>query len=96
MNVLRNQEFIAGLVMSAVFVAAICGSGVFRSLALTGAAGLICWCFFKFGGANGIVMLLKALQFEFTSRPVFSRGALIGAVATVAVVLALRERSRSS
>jgi hypothetical protein len=95
MSAIQNQEFIAGAVMAMIIVGAFYGSSVFRNVGLAALGGLILWVFFQHGGTSGIVVLTKALQLEFTSRPAFAQGAIIGALAVVAVVLALRERRPS-
>lgn len=95
MNVIQNQEFIAGMLMSGVIVSAFCASSVFRNLALAALAGLVCWVFLKSGGVVGVVALVTAFRFEFAANPIFVQGACVGAVVIVAVMLALRKRRPS-
>lgn len=90
-----DPEFAAGLMMSTGVLAAVFWSSVFRNLALTAVAGLLCWVFFRFGGTSGVVMFFKVLKDEFIRRPMFAHGAVLGVIVIVALVLALRQRQIS-
>src|SRR5476649_2788927 len=81
----QSQEFIVGIAVAAILVAALAASSLFRNIALALAAGAVVLLYLQ-GGVPGLVAISKSLESEFRAIPDFSRGLMVG-LAMVAVLL---------
>jgi hypothetical protein len=87
-----GYEFTVGIGVGKLLAGALCASALFRSVALTAGAGLVCYVFSR-NGVDGILDAARVLQKSLAVHPSFSKGALAGAVLAFITVGLLRKRS---
>jgi len=90
---LQNHEFIVGLAVAAILVAAMVGSSLFRNIALALAAGAIVLLYVQ-GGVAALIAAFGMIEKEVRSLPEFANGLVVGLV--IASVLAFGFRHRSA
>ena len=92
LTALQSHEFIVGIAVAAIIVAALVASSLFRNIALALAAGAIVLLYFQ-GGVTALVTTSKTLETEIRALPDFSHGLVVGLAVSAVLLLSMRPRS---
>ena len=92
LTALQSHEFIVGIAVAAIIVAALVASSLFRNIALALAAGAIVLLYFQ-GGVTALVTTSKTLETEIRALPDFSHGLVVGLAVSAVLLLSMRTRS---
>lgn len=87
-----GYEFTVGIGVGKLLVSALCTSALFRNVALTAGAGLVCYVFSR-NGVDGILDAARILQKSLVVHPNFLKGVLVGAALAFITFGFLRSRS---
>ncbi len=92
LTALQSHEFIVGIAVAAIIVAALVASSLFRNIALALAAGAVVLLYFQ-GGVTALVTTSKTLETEIRALPDFSHGLVVGLAVSAVLLLSMRPRS---
>jgi hypothetical protein len=88
----QSQEFIVGIAVAAILVAALAASSLFRNLALALAAGAVVLLYLQ-GGVGALVATSTLVEQEIRSLPDFSNGLVVGLAVSAVLMIGLQKRS---
>lgn len=92
LSMFQNQEFVVGLAVAVILLAAFAASSLFRNVSLALAAGGIVLLYAQ-SGVPGLLALSKVMETEIKAIPDFSQGLAVGAAVAVVLLIGLRQRS---
>ena len=92
LTALQSNEFIVGIAVAAILVAALVASSLFRNIALALAAGAVVLLYVQ-GGVGALVATSKTLETEIRALPDFSHGLVVGLAISAVLLLSMRPRS---
>src|ERR1041384_3588638 len=88
----QSQEFIVGIAVAAILVAALAASSLFRNLALALAAGAVVLLYLQ-GGVGALIATSSLVEKEIRSLPDFSNGLVVGLAVSAVLMIGLQKRS---
>jgi ethanolamine utilization microcompartment shell protein EutS len=88
----QSQEFIVGIAVAAILVAALAASSLFRNLALALAAGAVVLLYLQ-GGVAALIATSTLVEKEIRSLPDFSNGLVVGLAVSAVLMIGLQKRS---
>jgi hypothetical protein len=88
----QSQEFIVGIAVAAILVAALTASSLFRNVALALAAGVVVLLYLQ-GGVAALISTSSAVEKEIRALPDFSNGLVVGLAISAVLMLGLQKRS---
>jgi hypothetical protein len=88
----QSQEFIVGIAVAAILVAALAASSLFRNLALALAAGAVVLLYLQ-GGVGALIATSTLVEKEIRSLPDFSNGLVVGLAVSAVLMIGLQKRS---
>jgi hypothetical protein len=88
----QSQEFIVGIAVSAILVAALVASSLFRNLALALAAGAVVLLYLQ-GGVHALVETSSVVEKEIRALPDFSNGLVVGLAVSAVLLIGLQKRA---
>src|SRR3954454_1467592 len=88
----QSQEFIVGIAVAAILVAALAASSLFRNLALALAAGAVVLLYLQ-GGVAALIATSLLVEKEIRSLPEFSNGLVVGLAVSAVLMIGLQKRS---
>jgi hypothetical protein len=88
----QSQEFIVGIAVAAILVAALTASSLFRNVALALAAGVVVLLYLQ-GGVAALIATSGAIEKEIRALPDFSNGLVVGLAISAVLMLGLQKRS---
>src|ERR1700709_2854251 len=89
----QSQEFIVGIAVAAILVAALAESSLFRNLALSLAAGAVVLLYLQ-GGVGALIATSSLVEKEIRSLPDFSNGLVVGLAVSAVLMIGLQKRGR--
>jgi hypothetical protein len=91
---MQSHEFVVGIGVAAIMIAALVASSLFRNIALALAAGGIVLLYMQ-GGIAGLVAMSDVLEREIRTIPDFSNGLVVGLGVSAVLMVGMRQRSHS-
>ena len=88
----QSQEFIVGIAVAAIMVAALVASSLFRNLALALAAGAVVLLYLQ-GGVGALVETSTMMEKQIRALPDFSNGLVVGLAVSAVLMIGLQKRS---
>ena len=88
----QSQEFVVGIGVAAIMVAALVASSLFRNLALALAAGAIVLLYLQ-GGVGALVATTTMVEKEIRALPDFSNGLVVGLAVSAVLLVGLQRRT---
>jgi zinc transporter ZupT len=88
----QSQEFIVGIAVAAIMVAALVASSLFRNLALALAAGAIVLLYLQ-GGVPALISTSEMVQQQIRTLPDFSNGLVVGLAVSAVLLIGLQKRA---
>ena len=88
----QSQEFIVGIAVAAIMVAALVASSLFRNLALALAAGAIVLLYLQ-GGVPALISTSEMVQQQIRTLPDFSNGLVVGLAVSAVLLIGLQKRT---
>jgi zinc transporter ZupT len=92
LQALQSHEFIVGIAVAAILIAALVASSLFRNVALALAAGALVLLYLQ-GGIDALIETSKILESEIRALPNFSHGLVVGLAVSAVLLVGLRQRS---
>ena len=92
LQALQSHEFIVGIAVAAILIAALVASSLFRNVALALAAGALVLLYLQ-GGIGALIETSKILESEIRALPNFSHGLVVGLAVSAVLLVGLRQRS---
>jgi uncharacterized membrane protein YedE/YeeE len=92
LQALQSHEFIVGIAVAAILIAALVASSLFRNVALALAAGALVLLYLQ-GGIGALIETSKILESEIRALPNFSHGLVVGLAISAVLLVGLRQRS---
>lgn len=92
LSAFQSQEFIVGIAVAAILVAALVASSMFRNIALALAAGAVVLLYLQ-GGVPALLATSTMVEKEIRSLPEFSNGLVVGLAAAAVFLLGMQKRS---
>src|SRR3954469_8928225 len=92
LQALQSQEFIVGIAVAAIMVAALVASSLFRNIALALAAGAVVLLYLQ-GGVGALVAMSSVVEKEIRALPDFSNGLIVGLAIAAVFLVGLQKRS---
>ena len=90
----QSQEFIVGIAVAAILVAALAASSLFRNLALALAAGAVVLLYLQ-GGVGALIATSTLVEKEIRSLPDFSNGLVVGLAVSAVLMIGLQKHRES-
>ena len=88
----QSQEFIVGMAVSAIMVAALVASSLFRNLALALAAGGVVLLYLQ-GGVGALVETSTMMEKQIRALPDFSNGLVVGLAVSAVLLIGIQKRT---
>jgi hypothetical protein len=88
----QSQEFIVGVAVAAIMVAALVASSLFRNLALALAAGAVVLLYLQ-GGVGALVETSTMMEKQIRALPDFSNGLVVGLAVSAVLLMGLHRRA---
>jgi hypothetical protein len=88
----QSQEFIVGIAVAAILVAALAASSLFRNLALALAAGVVVLLYLQ-GGVPALIATTATVEKEIRALPDFSNGLVVGLAVSAVLLIGLQKRA---
>jgi hypothetical protein len=88
----QSQEFIVGIAVAAIMVAALVASSLFRNLALALAAGAVVLLYLQ-GGVGALVETSTMMEKQIRALPDFSNGLVVGLAVSAVLLMGLHRRA---
>jgi hypothetical protein len=88
----QSQEFIVGVAVAAIMVAALVASSLFRNLALALAAGAVVLLYLQ-GGVGALVETSTMMEKQIRALPDFSNGLVVGLAVSAVLLMGLQKRA---
>ena len=88
----QSKEFIVGIAVAAIMVAALVASSLFRNLALALAAGAIVLLYLQ-GGVPALISTSEMVQQQIRTLPDFSNGLVVGLAVSAVLLIGLQKRA---
>jgi hypothetical protein len=88
----QSQEFIVGMAVAAIMVAALVASSLFRNLALALAAGGVVLLYLQ-GGVGALVETSTVMEKQIRALPDFSNGLVVGLAMSAVLLIGLQKRA---
>lgn len=92
LQALQSQEFIVGIAVAAILVAALAASSLFRNVALALAAGVVVLLYLQ-GGVAALLATSGAIEKEIRALPDFSNGLVVGLAISAVLMIGIQKRS---
>ena len=92
LQALQSQEFIVGIAVAAILVAALAASSLFRNIALALAAGAVVLLYLQ-GGVAALLATSAAVEKEIRALPDFSNGLVVGLAISAVLMIGLQKRA---
>ena len=92
LSALQSQEFIVGIAVAAILVAALAASSLFRNVSLALAAGVVVLLYLQ-GGVSALLATSAAVEKEIRALPDFSNGLVVGLAVAAVLMVGLQKRS---
>lgn len=93
MHAFPNYDFMVGIAVGKILLAAFLASSIFRNIALAAAGGTICLVYFQ-KGVTGLLQGAHLAIADFATRSDFSKGVALGAFLALIVFGAYLKRQR--
>jgi hypothetical protein len=90
LSAFQSQEFIVGIAVAAILVAALVASSMFRNIAL--AAGAVVLLYLQ-GGVPALLATSQMVEKEIRALPDFSNGLIVGLAVSAVFLLGMQKRS---
>jgi hypothetical protein len=88
----QSQEFIVGMAVAAIMVAALVASSLFRNLALALAAGGVVLLYLQ-GGVGALVETSTMMEKQIRALPDFSNGLVVGLAVSAVLLIGIQKRT---
>jgi hypothetical protein len=92
LSALQSQEFIVGIAVAAILVAALAASSLFRNIALALAAGAVVLLYLQ-GGVAALLATSAMVEKEIRALPDFSNGLVVGLAISAVLMVGLHKRT---
>jgi hypothetical protein len=92
LSAFQSQEFIVGIAVAAILVAALVASSMFRNIALALAAGAVVLLYLQ-GGVPALLATSQMVEKEIRALPDFSNGLIVGLAVSAVFLLGMQKRS---
>jgi hypothetical protein len=92
LQALQSQEFIVGMAVAAIMVAALVASSLFRNLALALAAGGVVLLYLQ-GGVGALVETSTMMEKQIRALPDFSNGLVVGLAVSAVLLIGIQKRT---
>ena len=94
LSAMQSHEFIVGIGVAAIIIAALVASSLFRNIALALAAGAVILLYLQ-GGIEALMAMSNVLEKEIRAIPDFSNGLVVGLGVSAVLMIGMRQRSHS-
>ena len=92
LTVFQSHEFIVGIAVAAILVAALVASALFRNVALALAAGAVVLLYLQ-GGVAALMAISATVEHEIRALPNFSNGLVVGLAISAVFLVGMQKRS---
>ena len=92
LSAFQSQEFIVGIAVAAILVAALVASSMFRNIALALAAGAVVLLYLQ-GGVPALLATSQMVEKEIRALPDFSNGLIVGFAVAAVFLLGMQRRT---
>ena len=92
LTALQSHEFIVGIAVAAILVAALVASSLFRNIALALAAGAVVLLYLQ-GGVAALLATSSVVEKEIRALPDFSNGLVVGLAISAVLLVGMQKRA---